>query len=181
MKIILLLCFLCVVLADKATKMRTQAENSLNLVGRTQEFVDSLNEDTVNYVKLLLRKGEEPIRTGEFEGVLDNVEFQKLHPLQFMRIGHFTHRFKRVLNGKYLHCINFGKQVIPSPESNSVSFFTIDVKKNTWYRDEQQKLIAITGNETSGCAGTNIYIPEEELSRRNLRNIINSYAKNEYK
>jgi len=179
MKTILLLCLFHVVLADKAMKMQTRAENSLNLIGRTQQFVDSLNEDTINYVKLLLRKGDEPIINGEFEGNFDNVEFDKLNPLQFMRVGHFTHRFKTIVNGKYLNCIPLGRQVIPSPSTNSVSFFTIDVKKNKEYRDEHERLIAITGRGPKDCNGTNIYIPEVEVELLNLRNIMNAHTKNE--
>jgi hypothetical protein len=179
MKTILLLCLFHVVLADKAMKMQTRAENSLNLIGRTQQFVDSLNEDTINYVKLLLRKGDEPIINGEFEGNFDNVEFDKLNPLQFMRVGHFTHRFKTIVNGKYLNCIPLGSQVIPSPPANSVSFFKIDVKRDTEYRDEQETLIAITGSGPKDCNGTNIYIPETEMSLLTIQNILNTYTKNE--
>lgn len=160
-------------------KIQVPVPNSLMLVGRSEEFIQSLNEDSIKFIKATYKRDPTlpPMSPQEFKenhgGEWENIEHQTISPIRLMRVGKHTSKSVELSSGVYIGCMPYGLQAIPAPRSHSAHFFEAFLKESEKYYDDDNVLVAVTSTNHTACVnGTTLYVPDEEVDDDTLQNIL---------
>lgn len=180
-----LIVFLVLLCASSSSveKIQVPIPNSLMLVGKSEEFISLLNDDSVKFIKSMYQRDPTlpPITPQEFKnlhgGEWENIEHEIISPVKLMRVGKHSSKSVELSTGVYIGCIPYGLQAIPAPRSHSAHFFEAVIAEGEKYYDDSNTIVAITSQNHTGCVnGTTLFVPDEELEdgimQETLSNII---------
>lgn len=178
--VVLFLCYIARAVGETAKVINVDIPNSLMLIGRTEQFINELNEDSIKFIKATYKRDSNsiPMTPQEFkrlyEGEWENIEHETISPIRLMRIGKHSSNSVELQSGVFIGCIPYGSQAIPAPRSHSAGFFEAEMKNNTKYYDEDGLLVAITSTNHTACTnGVTLYVPDKQFNEYQLNGTMN--------
>lgn len=173
--IVLLLSFIATSVGNTVKVIDLEIPNSLMLLGRDEKFIESLNEDSIKFIKATYKRDSNalPMTPEEFkvlhDGNWDNIEHETISPVRLMRVGKHSSKTVELHTGIYIECIPYGMQAIPAPRSHSARFFEVELKNETKYYDEDGLLVGMTSiNHTACTNGVTLYVPDLTMNEYEL-------------
>ena len=171
--------------------------NDLGLIGKTQDFVDSLNVETRNYILFLKHHPSQNIVFNNHgntpEGFINyNVDPLKLQMDKLGSIGFETKYyptrkveqvyvdsdFYNTTEGFYMYCGYMGSIITPVPIylKSDAEIFRISGKEDTIFYDREKNIVAKTGNKHSGCSGPDVFVPHKSVTEMVLIELMEKVA-----
>lgn len=171
--------------------------NDMGLIGRTQEYVDSLNDETRNYILFLKHNTNKNIvfnnPNNVPEGFINyNVDPNKLQMDKIKSIGFETKYYPKrkieqvyvdsdfynTTNGFYMYCGYRGSIITPVPLyiKSDAEIFRINSKEDTIFYDREKNIVAKTGNKHSGCSGPDVFVPHKSVTEMVLIELMEKVA-----
>lgn len=166
--------------------------NSLNLLGRTQEYVDGLDEDVKDYLRFLEKHKKRVVFKKELQN--ENNTFYDINVEKIVKLGNISfgpptipHKtiqidfdeYKKVTHGMYLRCSMMETFYVPKPlhlNENASSIFSIEpLEFEEHYFDKT--LIAITGKTFVGCNFPAVFVPSKQLLPGEKNEIVSKLKK----
>lgn len=168
--------------------------NSLGLMGKTQDYIDSLDSESVNYIKFMrYNKKRVKYNKGQYIGpndvLYDDISMDKVNklgvlefvpdpPKRSVEVLQFDKDFISVEHGLYMFCGYKNNMAIPTPKhiGFDADMFRIESKENEdfFYK---KTLVALTGVTHFGCTGPEVFIPTIYLSLEDARKHVEKLSK----
>ena len=163
--------------------------NSLGLIGKTQEYVDSLTTEQINYIHFM-RTNTKRVKYNKTQHIGPNEVFydidikkvEALGNISFTRGGtkksveelDFNLDFENVEAGRYMFCGYSNTIFTPVPlhlKVHDVDVFSISPVENKEFYYENN-VVALTGKIHYLCNGPEVFIPDKYLTIHEARTIL---------
>lgn len=199
MRLLLYIVFLAPVYSLKAIpygfgihhKFEHEEPNTLGLVGKTQKYVDSLNNEVKNYLRFMRTANKRIGSNGLlYEKPMSKESYQFVHdmgPLRFTalplkrktEIIELEKDFMEEHKGRYMYCGYNNNMAVPRPRfiQEPIEMYRIEPVENEFFLNSDGKVIAITGVKHNRCSGPEVYIPDIDMPKEHSREILERISK----